>query len=161
MKHRVRSVAGLVGVLVTTLELAGCTTPRVAPSGVIVQPLTDDREHRPADAVAEADQLDRRVVALYRSGRYAEAIVRAEKAVALREDLDLVCLLTTTLRDAPMYRLTVQPTGTNGLHAESHILIDKVFALRADRCGPVFGHLEQDMMLALNRMLALVMGMAD
>ncbi len=80
----------------------------------------------------------------------------------LREtDSVLVCLLTTTLRDAPMYRLTVQPTGTNGLHAESQIMVDKIFALRGDRCGPVFGHLDQDMMLALNRTLALVMGMAD
>jgi mRNA interferase MazF len=73
----------------------------------------------------------------------------------------LVCLLTTTLRDAPMYRLSVQPSAANGLRAESQIMVDKVFALRRDKCGPVFGHLEQDAMVARNRMLALVMGIAD
>jgi mRNA interferase MazF len=73
----------------------------------------------------------------------------------------LVCLLTTTLRDAPMYRLTIQPTAANGLRVVSQIMVDKVCALRRDKCGLAFGHLEQDAMVVLNRMLALVMGMAD
>jgi mRNA interferase MazF len=78
-----------------------------------------------------------------------------------RTDSLLACLLTTTLRDAPMHRLTVQLNATNGLRAVSQIMVDKVFASRRDKCGPVFGHLEQDTMMALNRMLALVLGMAD
>lgn len=68
---------------------------------------------------------------------------------------------TSTLRDAPFYRLTVEPTPENGLQVVSQIMVDKIMAVRRDKCSAVIGRLDDATTLALNRMLALVIGLAD
>lgn len=76
-------------------------------------------------------------------------------------DSVLVCLLTSTLRDAPFYRLTVEPMPENGLQVASQIMVDKIMAVRRDKCSTVIGRLDDITALALNRLLALVIGLAD
>ena len=49
---------------------------------------------------------------------------------------------TTTLIDAPLFRLTVQPSAFNGLGAQSQLMIDKVTAVRRDRISRTIGSLE-------------------
>ncbi|MFO1430777.1 MAG: type II toxin-antitoxin system PemK/MazF family toxin [Candidatus Competibacteraceae bacterium] len=76
-------------------------------------------------------------------------------------DSVLVCLFTSTLRDAPFYRLTVEPMPENGLQGVSQIMVDKIMAVRRDQCSTVIGRLDEATVFALNRMLALVIGLAD
>ena len=76
-------------------------------------------------------------------------------------DSVLVCLFTSTLRDAPFYRLTVEPTPENGLQVVSQVMVDKIMAVRRDKCSTVVGRLDDTTILVLNRMLALVVGLAD
>ncbi len=76
-------------------------------------------------------------------------------------DSVLVSLLTTTVRDAPLYRLTVEATPETGLRRRSQVMIDKIMAVRRVRCGPVIGRLGQSEILALNRLLALMLGIGD
>jgi len=76
-------------------------------------------------------------------------------------DSVLVCPCTSLLRDAPIYRLTVEPTAENGLQVRSQVMVDKIVAVRRDKCGAVLGHLGDETMLALNRMLSLIVGIAD
>ena len=76
-------------------------------------------------------------------------------------DSVLVCLFTSTLRDAPFYRLTVEPTPENGLQVVSQVMVDKIMAVRRDKCSTVIGRLDDTTILVLNRMLALVVGLAD
>ena len=76
-------------------------------------------------------------------------------------DSVLVCLFTSTLRDAPIYRLTVEPTPENCLQVVSQIMVDKIMAVRRDKCGAAIGRLDNPAILVLNRMLALVVGIAD
>lgn len=76
-------------------------------------------------------------------------------------DSVLVCLLTTTLLEAPLYRLAVPATPETGLRAPSQVMVDKIIAVRRSRCGPAIGRLGQPETLALNRLLALVLGVAD
>ncbi len=76
-------------------------------------------------------------------------------------DSVLVCLLTSTIRDAPLYRLTLEPTPANGLNVCSQIMVDKIMAVRRDRCGGPIGRLEKVQILELNRLLALVTGLSD
>jgi mRNA interferase MazF len=76
-------------------------------------------------------------------------------------DSVLVCLLTTTVRETPIFRLEVKPTPANGLREVSQVMVDKILAVRRDRCGAVTGRLDDATMLALNRMLALVVGLVD
>ena len=44
-----------------------------------------------------------------------------------------LCLITSELHDAPLFRLTVHPDEANGLHQPSQIMIDKLFS--APRSG--------------------------
>ena len=76
-------------------------------------------------------------------------------------DSVLVVLLTTMIADAPLYRLTVEPTPGNGLKAVSQVMVDKVMAYPRAKCGPVIGHLSGANMLALNNMLSVMIGLAD
>ncbi len=52
-------------------------------------------------------------------------------------DSVLVVLLTSTIADAPLYRLTVEPTAGNGLKVVSQVMVDKVMAYPRAKCGPV------------------------
>lgn len=76
-------------------------------------------------------------------------------------DSILVCLLTSTFRDAPLYRLTIEPTAANGLRSVSQIMTDKIIAMPRAKCSMPIGRLERDTLATLNRMLALVLGIAD
>jgi mRNA interferase MazF len=68
--------------------------------------------------------------------------------------------VSTTLVDAPLFRLTIDPTPTNGLRALSQLMIDKVTAVRRDRIARVVGTLEDAKMLRVTRALALWLGIA-
>jgi mRNA interferase MazF len=39
-----------------------------------------------------------------------------------------VCLMTTALQEAPLFRLTVEPGADNGLRKRSQVMVDKVFS---------------------------------
>ncbi|MDA8390225.1 MAG: type II toxin-antitoxin system PemK/MazF family toxin [Gammaproteobacteria bacterium] len=47
-----------------------------------------------------------------------------------------LCLLTSALRDAPLFRLDVAPTSENGLRVPSQIQVDKLLASTADAANP-------------------------
>ncbi len=73
----------------------------------------------------------------------------------------LVALLTSALVKAPLYRLTIEPAETNGLKAPSQVMIDKIVAIPREKCGKVTGSLNESERIALNHMLAVVIGIAD
>lgn len=72
----------------------------------------------------------------------------------------IVCLMTSELHDAPLFRINVQPNKENGLTSPSQIMIDKVVALKRERISQVIGILDDATMLTINRSLALFMGIA-
>jgi mRNA interferase MazF len=76
-------------------------------------------------------------------------------------DSVLVCLLTSTLRAAPLYRLSLPNEETTGLREPSQVMVDKIMAVRRDRCGPPIGTVDDAAIVALNRLLAFVVGIAD
>ncbi|NCC30309.1 MAG: type II toxin-antitoxin system PemK/MazF family toxin [Gammaproteobacteria bacterium] len=69
-------------------------------------------------------------------------------------------LVSSTLVEAPLIRLTVDPTPENGLRKRSQIMIDKTMTVRRDKLGGPFGRLDDDTMAAVNRGLALFLGFA-
>lgn len=71
-----------------------------------------------------------------------------------------ILLLSGTLVDAPLIRLTVEATQGNGLRKRSQIMIDKAMTVKRSRLGEPFGHFDQDTMIAVNRLLALSLGFA-
>ena len=71
-----------------------------------------------------------------------------------------VALLTTTALDVPLIRVPVEPSEKSGLHTRSYVMIDQIFSARMRRVGQVFGRLSDTDMLAVNRALALFIGIA-
>src|SRR6516162_1972577 len=66
----------------------------------------------------------------------------------------VVCLVTSTLLEAPLLRLTVEPSSRNGLHQRSQIMADKLVTVRREKIGARIGVLEEETMLGLSRALA-------
>jgi mRNA interferase MazF len=71
-----------------------------------------------------------------------------------------VLLISGTLVEAPLIRLTVDPTPRNGLRKRSQVMIDKAMTVRRDRLAEPFGRIEEETMIAVNRSLALFLGFA-
>ena len=71
-----------------------------------------------------------------------------------------VCLMTTDVVAAPLFRLTVEPTHGNGLRRRSQIMVDKTTTVRRQRLGQPIGRFEDDAMLRVSRALALWFGIA-
>lgn len=44
-----------------------------------------------------------------------------------------VCPITSTLVDAPMFRIQLESTRANGLHKTSQVMVDKVQTLKRER----------------------------
>ena len=71
-----------------------------------------------------------------------------------------VLLVSGTLVDAPLIRLTVQPTPENGLRQASQVMVDKAMSVKRGKLGPPFGRLDDETMLSVTRSLAVFLGMA-
>ena len=69
--------------------------------------------------------------------------------------------LTSTLVDAPIFRLTVEPSRANGLRSLSQLMIDKVTTVSRTRIAQSIGRLEDDLLLRVSRALALWVGIAN
>jgi mRNA interferase MazF len=71
-----------------------------------------------------------------------------------------LCLVTSTLRETPLFRITVDPSPENGLQRISQIQVDKVTTVARERVGGVIGRLDDAAMLKVNRSLAVFIGIA-
>jgi len=75
-------------------------------------------------------------------------------------DTVTLVLISGTLVDAPLLRLTIQPDADNGLQKPSQVMIDKAMTVRRDRIGQHFGRLNDEAMISVTRSLALFLGIA-
>lgn len=77
-------------------------------------------------------------------------------------DLTTVTVLpvTSTLVAAPLFRITVQPSAENGLQKPSQVMADKAMTVKLDKVGQVFGRIDADVMVEVERCLAVFLGIA-
>ena len=73
----------------------------------------------------------------------------------------VICQMTSEVVDAPDFRVTIDPSETNGLRASSQIMADKPVTVRRARVGQAIGRLDDGDVARLNAALAFVMGLAD
>lgn len=71
-----------------------------------------------------------------------------------------LCLVTSELRDTPIFRITVDPSPENGLRRVSQIQVDKVMTVARERIGGTIGRLDDTTMLKVNRSLSVFIGIA-
>lgn len=50
-----------------------------------------------------------------------------------------VCLITSELYDAPLFRPTLEPSSENGLKKRSQIMVDKIFSAKRTSIGQKVG----------------------
>ena len=67
----------------------------------------------------------------------------------------VVCPITSDPIDAPLFRLPVSPSSSNGLKRESQLMVDKLLALRSDRIRRRIGALKPAEVRLLDRALRL------
>jgi mRNA interferase MazF len=68
--------------------------------------------------------------------------------------------LTSTIIDAPLFRITLDPSRQNGLNRVSQIMVDKVLTLPRDKVGKRVGHLGNTLMIRVGRALSVWLGMS-
>jgi mRNA interferase MazF len=68
--------------------------------------------------------------------------------------------VTSELRDAPLFRIRVEPSAGNGLRQPSDVMVDKPQSVPRDKVGDAIGCLADETMLRVNRALALFLGFA-
>jgi len=88
-------------------------------------------------------------------------------ALVLQSDLFLathpsvtVLPITSEIRDAPLFRIAVEPSRSNGLRKVSQIMVDKAMTFRRDKIGAPIGRLDEDLMVRVSRALVLWLGIA-
>ena len=67
--------------------------------------------------------------------------------------------ISSTLVDAPLFRITIEPSETNGLNKSSQVMVDKITTYRKDKIGDVFGLIEHEKMVEIERSLAMFLGL--
>ncbi len=101
------------------------------------------------------------VVTVAAKGHYSG---KPRPALVLQSDLFsalgsvTICLLTTDTLDAPLFRLTVAPSSSNGLQHMSQIMIDKIVTVPRDTIGARIGALDHELMVRIDRSLAVFLG---
>ena len=68
--------------------------------------------------------------------------------------------ITSTVIDAPLLRIMVEPDEVNGLQKPSQVMVDKATTVKRDKIGPPFGHIDEDTMIEVERSLAVFLGIA-
>ena len=68
--------------------------------------------------------------------------------------------VTSTLVDAPLFRITLVPDAANGLHKPSQVMVDKAMTVKRDKVGSAFGSIDVDTLVEVERCLAVFLGIA-
>jgi len=78
------------------------------------------------------------------------------------QELGTVTVLpvTSTLIAAPLLRVTLQPGPGNGLQRPSQVMADKAMTVKREKAGPVFGRIDADALVDVDRCLAVFLGIA-
>lgn len=67
--------------------------------------------------------------------------------------------VSSTLVEAPLLRITLQPSPDNGLQKPSQIMVDKTMTVQRDKLGPTFGRIDADALVEVERCLAVFWGL--
>ena len=72
-----------------------------------------------------------------------------------------VCPFTTNAVDAPLIRIPIEPSDTNGLDRSSSLMVDKITTMPRSGLGERLGRLGDDELVQLNRSLMVFLGLAS
>jgi mRNA interferase MazF len=76
-------------------------------------------------------------------------VVQADRWLQAHPSVTL-CPLTSTLMEAPLVRIAVDPSPRNGLRKTSQLMVDKLFTVPIQALGDVVGQLEPQVLTELD-----------
>lgn len=71
-----------------------------------------------------------------------------------------ICAFTSDPTDAPLVRLPIEPSSTNGLETTSRLMVDKVTTVPKSRLGRRIGRLADADVVRLDRAILIFLGLA-
>ena len=77
-----------------------------------------------------------------------------------RTDSITVCAFTTDPTEAPLFRLPVEPSTSNGLRSVCQLMVDKITTVPKTKLGTRIGRLADEDMVRLNRAALVFLGIA-
>ncbi len=66
--------------------------------------------------------------------------------------------VTSTLVTAPLLRITLEPSEENGLRKISQVMVDKAITVKRDKVGSAIGRIDPNVLIEVERCLALFFG---
>lgn len=72
-----------------------------------------------------------------------------------------VLLVTSAIDEASLLRHTLEPNPKNGLRLRSQVQIDRTMSPPRSKIGSTIGHLDDEEMVPISRLLALFLGIAN
>jgi mRNA interferase MazF len=71
-----------------------------------------------------------------------------------------ICVFTTDPTEAPLFRIPIEPSHGNGLHAPSNLMVDKITTVAKAKLGSKIGRLDDEDILRLNQAILVFLGLA-
>lgn len=71
-----------------------------------------------------------------------------------------ICAFTSDPTEAPLIRIAIEPSATNGLVTTSRLMVDKLTTVPKPKLGRRIGRLTDEDVLRLNRGLMIFLGLA-
>lgn len=71
-----------------------------------------------------------------------------------------LCVFTSDPTKAPLFRLLIEPSESNGLHTASSLMVDKITTVPKTKIGSRVGKLDDDDLLRLNQAMVVFLGLA-
>ena len=68
--------------------------------------------------------------------------------------------ITSTMVAAPLLRVAVQPSAENGLQKPSQVMVDKAMTVKREKIGSKLGRIDQQVLVEVDRCLAVFLGIA-
>lgn len=68
--------------------------------------------------------------------------------------------VTSVLRPTPLFRITIEPSPTNGLIRTSQIMVDKCQTIARPKAGSIIGRADDGTLRAVTRALTVFLGFA-
>ncbi|ACP23677.1 PemK-like protein (plasmid) [Sinorhizobium fredii NGR234] len=68
--------------------------------------------------------------------------------------------LTSDIAETPYYRVNIEPGENSGLRARSQVMLDRMTNTPRSKIGSVIGHIDRETMQEIDRLLAILLGIA-
>ena len=94
------------------------------------------------------------------TGKPRPAVIIQEDSFDATASVTL-CAFTTDATDAPLFRVLIEPSQTNGLRLASRLMVDKITTVPKDRLGEKIGRLDDTDVLRLNQAVLVFLGLAS